>query len=145
MAEQNSGEQNVAPTTEVAPTTVRAAGVLVAVQGAAAVISGIVFAVMGVTGSAHSAKNSYLTAGYAVIVGGAVLAAGLGLWRGRRWGRAIAVITQLLLLGVSWFMVTSDRFDLAVPFAAVAIAGLVLLFAPASNRWMAAGYDLPPE
>ncbi|WP_327141804.1 hypothetical protein [Nocardia sp. NBC_01327] len=145
MAEQNSGEQNVAPTTEVAPTTVRAAGVLVAVQGAAAVISGIVFAVMGVTGSAHNAKNSYLTAGYAVIVGGAVLAAGLGLWRGRRWGRAIAVITQLLLLGVSWFMVTSDRFDLAVPFAAVAIAGLVLLFAPASNRWMAAGYDLPPE
>nr|WP_297612935.1 hypothetical protein [Nocardia sp.] len=130
---------------EVAPTTVRAAGALVAVQGAAAVVAGIVFVVMGVDGAAHNAKNSYLTAGYAVIVGGAVLAAGLGLWRGRRWGRAIAVITQLLLLGVAWFMVTSDRLDLAVPFGAVAIAGLVLLFAPASNRWMAAGYDLPPE
>lgn len=139
MAEQSSGEKKVA--TEVVPVTVRAAGALVALEGALGLVAMVVLVVMGVNGSAQSAKNSYLTAAYAAIVGGAVFAAGLGLFRGRRWGRAIAVITQLLLLGVAWYMVTSDRLDLAFPLGLLAVAALVTLFAPPSIRWMAAGYD----
>ncbi|WP_442942970.1 hypothetical protein [Nocardia sp. NBC_01503] len=145
MAEQKPGEKNAANTGEAAPNTVRGAGALVTLEGALGMVAVVVLLVMGLNGSAQSAKNSYLTAGYGVIVGGAVLAAGIGLLRGRRWGRAIAVITQLLLLGVAWYMITSDRWDLAVPFGAVSLGTLVLLFAPASNRWMAAGYDIAPE
>lgn len=141
MAEQNSGENNAAQATDTVPTTVRVAGALVTLEGALGLVAMVALVVMGINGSAQSAKNSYLTAGYAAIVGGAVLAAGIGLLRGRRWGRAIAVLTQLLLLGVAWYMVTSDRLDLATPLGLLALVSLGALFAPASTRWMAAGYE----
>ncbi|MFC9998245.1 hypothetical protein [Nocardia sp. NPDC127526] len=141
MAEQNSGEKKTAQSGDAVPTTVRGAGALVAFEGALGLIAAIALVVTGLTGSAQSAKNSYLTAGYAVIVGGAVLAAGLGLLRGKRWGRAIAVLTQLLLLGVAWYMFTSGRPELGTPVTLVALVALGFLFAPASNQWMAAGYD----
>jgi hypothetical protein len=44
------------------------------------------------------------TAAWFVIFGGAVLAAGLALWTGRRWGRGVAVFAQLLLLPVAWYL-----------------------------------------
>ncbi|NNH69660.1 hypothetical protein HLB23_07235 [Nocardia uniformis] len=142
MAEQNSGEKNAAPGTDAVPTPVRVAGALVTLEGALGLVAMIALVVMGLNGSAQNAGNSYLTAGYAAIVGGAVLAAGIGLLRGRRWGRAIAVLTQLLLLGVAWYMITSDRLDLAIPLGLLALVALGALFAPASTRWMAAGYDI---
>ncbi|WP_405485420.1 hypothetical protein [Nocardia sp. NBC_00511] len=145
MAEQNSGGEDPAAVIDEVPRTVRVAGWLVAFEGALGLVAAIVLVIVGVDGAAQSPKNSYLTAAYAAIVGGAVLAAGISLVRGKRWGRAIAVLTQLLLLGVAYFMVTSDRPDLAVPLGLVAVVTLGALFAPASNRWMAAGYGLPGE
>ncbi|MVU81079.1 hypothetical protein GPX89_28005 [Nocardia sp. ET3-3] len=140
MAEQNKGEQKSAGETEVVPTTVRVAGALVAFEGALGLVAMVVLIVVGADGSAQSPKNSYLTAGYAAILGGAVLAAGIGLMRGKRWGRAIATLTQLLLLGVAYYMFTSDRPEFGAPLGLLALGALGSLFAPASNRWMAAGY-----
>ncbi|GAB0102335.1 hypothetical protein JMUB6875_13020 [Nocardia sp. JMUB6875] len=139
MAEQNSGEQKSADI-ETVPTTVRVAGALVALEGALGLVAMVVLIIVGLNGSAQNAKNSYLTAGYAAILGGAVLAAGIGLMRGKRWGRAIATLTQLLLLGVAYYMFTSDRPEFGAPLVLLALGALGALFAPASNKWMAAGY-----
>ncbi|GAB2507532.1 hypothetical protein [Nocardia heshunensis] len=145
MAEQNKGENPAADETEAVPTTVRVAGALVALEGALGLVAMVVLIIVGADGHAQSSKNSYLTAGYAAILGGAVLAAGIGLIRGKRWGRAIATLTQLLLLGVAYFMFTSDRIEFGLPLGLLALGALVALFAPASNRWMAAGYGLGEE
>ncbi|MTE12718.1 hypothetical protein [Nocardia aurantiaca] len=145
MAEQNKGEQKSADETEAVPVTVRVAGALVALEGALGLVAMVVLIIVGVNGSAQSPKNSYLTAGYAAILGGAVFAAGIGLLRGKRWGRAIATLTQLLLLGVAYYMFTSDRPEFGAPLGLLALGALGGLFAPASNRWMAAGYGSPAE
>ncbi|WP_433562731.1 hypothetical protein ACQP1O_35585 [Nocardia sp. CA-151230] len=145
MAEQNNGENKPAGESDVVPATVRVAGALVALEGALGLVAMVVLIIVGVNGSAQSPKNSYLTAGYAAILGSAVLAAGIGLMRGKRWGRAIATLTQLLLLGVAYYMFTSDRPEFGAPLGLLALGALVALFAPASNRWMAAGYGSVEE
>jgi hypothetical protein len=115
---------------------VRWAGVVVAVQGAAAVVVAVVLLVRGLSGADQRVVNGFGTAGWFVVVGGAVLAAGLALYRGRLWGRGIAVFTQLLLLPVAWYLTSgSHRPLLGVPAGAVALAVLVLLFSPPAVKW----------
>lgn len=81
--------------------------------------------------------NPLGTAGWFVIMGSAVLAAGWALWTGRRWGRGIAVFAQLLLLPVAWYMgVGSGQWVLAVPVALAAVVTLGLLFSPSALEWL---------
>jgi peptidoglycan/LPS O-acetylase OafA/YrhL len=121
------------------PTAVRWAGAVVALEGAAAVVVSIILVILGVSGG--DAKVAFGTAGWFVLVGGGVLAAGWALGMGRRWGRGVAVFAQLLLLPVAWYMaVSSHRPEFGIPVAIVALAALVLLFSPSAVRW-AAGQD----
>jgi peptidoglycan/LPS O-acetylase OafA/YrhL len=123
-----------------APATVRQAGVVVALEGAAAVIVAAVLVVLHLGGSEDPPGFSgYGTAGWFVVMGSAVLAAGWALWTGRRWGRGIAVFAQLLLLPVAWYMaVGSQQWLYGVPIAIVALLVLVLLFSPSTLQWLAA-------
>jgi hypothetical protein len=123
-----------------APATVRQAGVLVALEGAAAVIVAAVLVVLHLGGSEDPPGFSgYGTAGWFVVMGSAVLAAGWALWTGRRWGRGIAVFAQLLLLPVAWYMaVGSQQWLYGVPIAIVAVLVVVLLFSPSTLQWLAA-------
>ncbi|MEV5833619.1 hypothetical protein [Nocardia sp. NPDC052112] len=128
------------------PVTVRGAGGLVALEGAVAVVVAIVLVVRGLLGHDQSAASGYGTAAWFGILGGAVLAAGIGLFLGHRWGRAIAVIAQVLLLPVTWSLLTdSHQPVLGAALGIVVVAALVLLFAPASNRWMAEVYGIGPD
>ncbi|MFE3982889.1 hypothetical protein ACFXPR_00215 [Nocardia tengchongensis] len=145
MAEQNQGENKSAGDTGAVPTTVRVAGALVALEGVAGLVAMVVLIIVGLDGAAQSAKNSYLTAGYAAILGSMVLAAGITLMRGKRWGRALATLTQLLLLGVAYYMFTSGRPEFGTPLGLLALGTLGALFAPASTRWMAEGYGSTEE
>ncbi|WP_054815074.1 hypothetical protein [Nocardia arizonensis] len=129
-----------------APATVRGAGGLVALEGAVAVIVAVVLVVRGLLGHDQSQTSGYGTAAWFGLLGGAVLAAGLGLLLGRRWGRAIATIAQILLLPVSWSLLTDSHQPVyGALLGVVAIATLVLLFTPASNRWMAQEYGVEPD
>ncbi|MEU0541859.1 hypothetical protein [Nocardia sp. NPDC005978] len=119
----------------------RAAGALVTVQGAVGVIVALVLILRAATGADQHVVNGYATAAWLIILAGAVLAAGLGLLRGQRWGRSIAVIAQLLLLPPAWYMLTSHQPGYGIPLGISAIVALGLLMAPASSQWMAAGYD----
>jgi hypothetical protein len=123
-----------------APSTVRAAGVIVALQGVVALVVAIVLVVRGIAGADQRVVNGLGTAAWFVLVGGVVLAAGRALLLGKRWGRGVGVFTQLLLLPVAWYVaVGSHRPAFGVPVGVVALSVLVLLFTPAAVRWAASG------
>jgi peptidoglycan/LPS O-acetylase OafA/YrhL len=127
-----------------APSVVRVAGVIVALQGAAALVMAIVLVVRGIAGADQRVVNGLGTAAWFVVVGGVLLAAGRALLLGKRWGRGVGVFTQLLLLPVAWYLgVGSHRPAFGVPLGAVALAVLVLLFSPAAVRWAAGDQGRP--
>ncbi|WP_428846794.1 hypothetical protein [Nocardia terpenica] len=139
MVKQNAADGDNRQDRRAVPATVRGAGALAALEGLIGVIIAIVLVVQG-TGA-----QSYGTAGWFAILAGAVLAAGVALLLGRRWGRAIVVIAQILLLPVAWYMFSSHRPELAVPVGLGALVTLGLLFSPPSTRWMAELYDSASE
>lgn len=118
------------------PNLVRVVGGIVVVEGGGGVIVAVALVVRALLGHDQHAASGYGTAAWFAILGGGVLAAGAGLVLGRRWGRAIAVITQLLLLPVSWALLTdSHRPELGAPLGILAIATLALLFSAPFTRW----------
>ena len=120
------------------PIAVRRAGVLVVAQGVAALVVAVVLVVRGIAGADQHVVNGLATAGWFVLVGAGVIAAGRALILGKRWGRGLAVITQLLLLPVAWYLaVGSHQPGFGIPAGAVALIVLGLLFSPASVRWAA--------
>ncbi|MBF6174649.1 hypothetical protein IU476_24560 [Nocardia blacklockiae] len=126
------------------PSTVRAAGALAALEGGIGVIVAVVLVVRGLTGVDQSLTSAYGTAAWFLILGGAVLAAGIALLRGRRWGRGIVMIAQILLLPVSWYMIGGQP-QFGIPLGLVALVALGLLFSPPSTRWAAEVYDTVDE
>nr|WP_238559044.1 hypothetical protein [Rhodococcus rhodnii] len=124
-----------------APRTVRIAGALVGAQGAIGLVVVLVLVVRGLGGSDQSVSSSYGTAGWFAIIFGAVFAAGVALLTGRRWGRAIAVVAQLLLIPFAWALLTdSHQTLLGAPLAVAIAVAIVCLFAPATSQWMAQEY-----
>ncbi len=127
------------------PPVVRAAGYLVVAEGLLSLLVAAVYLVHAVTGTNRDVVRGlpaaggfgYATAGWFAIVGGAVLAAGWALITGRRWGRGVAVVANLLLLGVAWYIRGSDQPVHAAPVAVSALVVLGLLFSPTAVRWVA--------
>lgn len=56
-----------------------------------------------------------------------------GLARRQRWARAPALVTNLLVLPVSWGLLQGGRWYIGLPLALWALAVLVLLFVPATE------------
>ncbi|OZD67207.1 hypothetical protein [Rhodococcus sp. 14-2470-1a] len=125
----------------VPPPAFRAAGVLVAVEGAVALVAAVILLVRAMNGVEDQVANGYGTAGWFAVIGVAVGTAGVALILGQRWGRAIALVVQLLLLPVVWSLLTDSHQPLyGALLGAGALAILALLFSPPSSRWMAAQY-----
>ena len=119
------------------PAPVRAAAVLVGLEGAAGLVTAVIFVVRGLTGSDQRIVNGFGNAAWFGILGAVVLVAAWALWTGRRWGRGIAVFTQLLILPSTWYMaVGSHQWFYGIPIAAVALGALMLLFSPQTLRWL---------
>ena len=122
-----------------APTSVRQAAALVALEGVVGLVIAADYVVSGFVGTDEPGLNKFGTAAWFAIIGGGVLAAGWALWTGRRWGRGLAVFAQLLLLPVSWYIAVGSRqWIYGVPIGIVALIALVLLFTPATLQWMGA-------
>lgn len=123
----------------------RAAGLIVAAQGVAALVVAAVLVARGIAGADQHVVNGLGTAVWFVLVGGVVLTAGRALTLGRRWGRGLAVVTELLLLPVAWYLaVGSHRPAFGIPAGVVALVTLALLFSPAAVRWAAGGDQRGP-
>ncbi|MDQ2628291.1 MAG: hypothetical protein M3Y90_15020, partial [Actinomycetota bacterium] len=120
------------------PRAVRAAGLIVAVQGAAFLVVAVVLVVRAVAGVDQRMASGYGTAAWFALIGAAVLAAGWALRRGRRVGRGVAVFANLSLLPVAWYMgVGSHRWGYGAMVGIAAAAVLAALFSPAALRWAA--------
>ena len=112
---------------------------LVALEGVAGLGAAVAFVVRGLAGADQSTVSGFGNAAWFAIVGAALLAAGRALWTGRRWGRGVAVIAQLLLLPVTWYIaVGSHQWLYGIPIAVVALATLALLFSPSALQWLGA-------
>lgn len=104
-----------------------------------------ILVVRGIGGADQRVVNGLGTAVWFVLVGGGVLAAGCALVAGRRWGRGLAVFTQLLLLPVAWYLaVGSHRPLFGIPVGLVALTALGLLFSGSAVRWAAGGDQRGP-
>ena len=118
------------------PPVVRGTGVIVVLEGLVALLVAVALVIDGIHG--RDARIAFGTAGWFVLVGAALSAAGRALWRGRRWGRGVAVFAQLLILPVSYYMASgSHRPDLGVPLGVVALVTLGLLFSGPALKWAA--------
>lgn len=119
-----------------APPTVRGAGLVVTLQGLAGIAFAVAVLVRAIGGATTPGSNLYGEAAYFAVLGGGVLACGLGLLLGKTWARTPSVVVEIILLGVAWYaMGPSKRPELGLPVAALAVLVLVLLFTARSRVW----------
>jgi peptidoglycan/LPS O-acetylase OafA/YrhL len=119
---------------------VRVAGWISAVQGLIGVGVAVALLVRAVGGHREETVviSGYGTAIWFAILGGGLLAAGIGLLQGRRWGRGLVVIAQLLLLFVAWYVgVGSQQYLAGIALAVVCAIALVSLFRRDAIEWYA--------
>ncbi|MBB0990839.1 hypothetical protein G6024_01890 [Dietzia maris] len=123
------------------PGPVRLAGWIASAQGLIGVGIAVVLLIRAIGGHREETVviSGYGTAVWFAILGGGLLAAGLGLLRGRRWGRGLVVIAELLLLFVAWYVgVGSHQYLAGIALAVVCASALVALFRRDAVEWYAA-------
>jgi len=116
-----------------APRPVRAAGLLVGLQG----VAGVVIALGLLLAAARGTSELTLaTAVWFAGAGAVLVAVGVSLVRGRHSARGPALVAQILLLGVAWYAAgPSSRPAYGVPVAVFCVAVLVLLCCPPAVHW----------
>ncbi|MBV7294835.1 hypothetical protein KRX51_02720 [Corynebacterium sp. TAE3-ERU12] len=75
-----------------------------------------------------------------IIIFGAVLVGAISLLRDRRWGRGPIVMLNICLLGVAYYMFTSQALVLAAITGLTALAVLACVFSPKAVDWAAENY-----
>jgi hypothetical protein len=106
------------------PRTVRAAGVLVGLQGLGGIVAAVVLMVQpGVLRPA----DRFGEAAFFALMAAAVIAFGVALVLGKRGARSPVVVMQLLLLGIAGYA--------TVPVAVVCLLVLYLLLNSAVREW----------
>jgi hypothetical protein len=117
------------------PRPVRAAGILVGLQG----VAGVAFAAWLLAAVVRGSTPPVLagaTAAWLAGFGGLLLVVGAKLVQGRRAARTPALVAQLLLLGVCWYAVgPSSQPAYGIPTATLCLLVLVLLVCPPALRW----------
>lgn len=100
-----------------------AAGLVVGLQGVAALVWAVVLLVeVGQGASSNAARGVAEAVLYAVFA--AMLGAlAVGLVKGRRWSRTPTILWSILLLPVIWTLATSDQVALAGVVAVLALVG----------------------
>ena len=124
------------------PITVRGAGLVVTLQGLAGLGFAIAVLVRAFGGHSTPGNNLFGEAAYFAVLGGGVLACGIGLLLGRTWARTPSVVVEIILLGVAWYAIgPSGRPELGLPVAALAVLVIVLLFTARSRAWSLGSED----
>ena len=114
-------------------------------QGVAALVVAVILAVRSLGGADQRVVNGLGTAAWFAVIGAGVLAGGYALVVGKRWGRGLAVFTQLLLLPVAWYLgVGSHQMVFGIPVGLMALTTLGLLFSAPAVRWAAGGDQRGP-
>lgn len=124
------------------PATVLAAGVVVTFEGAVGIICAIIILGRAIAGHSETGISGYGTAAWFAAIFGAVLVAGIALLRGRRGGRGVGIITQILLAPVVFSLLgQSHQVVWGILLLLIIIPGFVLLVHPRTSAWMNRSYD----
>jgi hypothetical protein len=118
------------------PFTVYAAAGLEALEGAAAIVGGLVVAWQIVIGEAVDPASAVALTVVALAGGAGMIACGRGLLNGASWSRSPTVVTQLFALPVAWALWQSGQYAFAVPLGLVAVLALVMTLSPPSTAWL---------
>ena len=116
------------------PGTVTAAAVLTALVAALLFGYGIYLVVAGLSGQPVLRSRAELGGVMFAIFGLGVGWVARGLLRLETWARTPALLTHLLVLAACYWMVQGSLYGEAVPTGLYGLAGIVLLFVPASHR-----------
>jgi hypothetical protein len=122
------------PSTPARPTPLVALAALVAAQGIGLAGLAVFFLVELVVSTPLSVPRAVMAALLTLLAGLGLLAVARGLHRGRRWARAPALVTQLIVVPVGVGLVQGGRWYVGVPLIGWALAVLVLLFTPAVSE-----------
>jgi hypothetical protein len=104
------------------------AALLIAVEGVALVLLGVVYGGAGLLGDPFDRTATLLEAGLAVLAGVLVLLVARGIGDVRGWARSPAVVVQLLALPVGVGLVQGGVWLAAVPVLGLAAGVLYHLF-----------------
>ena len=129
-------------TPDTPPPQIRVAGLLVGLQGVAAVA----FAVLvGIQESTLPLGSVLGEVGYFVVIGLVLAFIGVALATGRRGARTPAIVIQLLLLpGVYSLIGPSRQLVLGVTAGIYVVATFLLLISERSRAWATAPYSREP-
>lgn len=116
------------------PGTVTAAAVLTALVAALLFGYGAYLVVAGFSSQPVLRGRAELGGVMFVIFGLGVGWVARGLLRVETWARTPALLTHLLVLAACYWMVQGSLYGEAVPTGLYGLAGIVLLFVPASHR-----------
>ncbi len=129
------------------PNTVRWGGIIGIVQSCIGILYAGILIFRELTGR-HDASivyeaedaNTWVgfgTAVFFIIVFGTVLAGGINMIRGRKWGRGPIVMLNIILLPIAYTIFTAGQPVWAVLVGLSAIACLAMLFHARSVHWAA--------
>ncbi len=129
------------PIARPAPVAVRVCGVLVGVQGLAALAFAIAVLIEAL-GRSAGADNLFGEAGFFAVMAIGIVAVAGGLVLGLRWARTPATLVQILLIAVAWYAIHSRFMGLAVATIVVCAVTIVLLFTAAARAWAVTDPDM---
>ena len=133
-----------APQAGRAPLTVRLAGAVQAGEAVLLLVATVLAAVDTAAGKSYQAASGIALTVIGLLTVGLLLLVALGLARARQWTRTPALMTQLFTGIVGFYLVSGSRLEWGIPALALAAAGLVALFTPASTKALARGRTASP-
>jgi len=129
-------------TSDTPPPQIRVAGLLVGLQGVAAVAFAIL---VGVQDSTLPLGSVLGEVGYFAVIGIALVFIGAALFTGRRGARTPAIVTQLLLLPVVYSLIGPSRqLLLGIATGIYVVVTFLLLISERSREWSTAPYSREP-
>jgi hypothetical protein len=116
------------------PATVTAVAALTALAGILILIYGVYLCVDGFASHPVSLARAETGGAIFAVFGLGIAWAGRALFQVRPWARTPAMLTHLFIVIISYPMFQDAKFGEGLPLAAYGVAGLVLLFVPASHK-----------
>jgi hypothetical protein len=124
------------PTIIAPPKQVAAAGVLICVQAVAVTVLAVLIVISGLKNAAATGQL-LAQAAYYVVLAAAMVVCGMGLIKGRRWGRTPTIVVQIVVAAVGYYLaVPSGRVGWGVALIVIAMVTGGLLVTKAANEWI---------
>jgi hypothetical protein len=121
------------------PRTVLGLAVIEAIQASGVLLASILAGIDTAAGKSYEQASGIAITAIGVGMALALALVARGLWRGRRWTRTPAMLTQLFTGIVGIYLIQGARYDWGIPALVLAVAGLGLLLAPSSLRILTPG------